>query len=593
MERSLATHLTTMAMALLLALAAGAAHGAADPAKVLRIAVFDIETLDPHRINDDPSSQVAAAIFEGLYEPAYLGTPVGLAPVTATAMPEITEDGRVWTMHVQPGIRFTDDPAFGGKPRELIAEDVVYSMKRALDPTLKRGGNAVVTDVVVGARALVEAAEKAGHFDYDRPIEGLRALDRYTVQIRLLRANYPVIESFLTTQAVAREVIAAANGDARTRPVGTGPYKLREWLPGSKVVLESNPDYRTLAFPTSNDPRDAALVKSMQDVALPAIGVVEIHVIDEELTRALQFDRGALDYVVLTGVAGARAVNGEALKSEYAARGVTRRAYPEPYVASMFFNMNDAVVGGIDLPHIALRRALSLAIDRQAWADVVYAGQGGAANQVVPPSVAGHIAALPKAEHDPALANALLDKMGYASRDAQGFRLAPGAKPLTITVTLRNAPTTREEQTLIRKNLEAIGLRADFRVTRFQEVLKEAESGQFQITVFVIGGLPNAYGVTSQFYSRSPPTVNPSRFAMPRFDQAFESYVGSGDPATQSEAVAVMTALLSYYAPFIPLVFRTESELVQPWLKGFAPPVFTTYYKYLDIDLARQRAMSR
>ena len=40
----------------------------------------------------------------------------------------------------------------------------------------------------------------------------------------------------------------------------------------------------------------------------------------------------------------------------------------------------------------------------------------------------------------------------------------------------------------------------------------------------------------------------------------------------------------------IPLVFRTESELVQPWLKGFAPPVFTTYYKYLDIDLDKQRA---
>ena len=73
------------------------------------------------------------------------------------------------------------------------------------------------------------------------------------------------------------------------------------------MVLEANPNYRTISFPSSNDPRDAELVRSMKGVELPQIGVIEISVIDEELTRVLQFERGKLDYVVLTGVAGARA----------------------------------------------------------------------------------------------------------------------------------------------------------------------------------------------------------------------------------------------------------------------------------------------
>jgi ABC-type transport system substrate-binding protein len=171
--------------------------------------------------------------------------------------------------------------------------------------------------------------------------------------------------------------------------------------------------------------------------------------------------------------------------------------------------------------------------------------------------------------------------------------MMPDGKPLSITVSLRIAPATRDQQTLLKKNMDAIGIRLNFKVTMFQELLKESAAGAYQVNAYVMGGLPTAYGVTVQFYSRSPTTVNATRFSMPRFDQAFESYIGGGDDAAQAASVAAMNALLQYYVPTIPLVFRTESELVQPWLKGFAPPVFTSYFKYLDIDLDAQRAASR
>ena len=232
--------------ALALVLLAGGAVAAADPNKVLRVASPDIETLDPHQYNDSPSFNVISAIFEGLYEYDYLVSPAKLNPVGAAALPEITDGGKTWTIRVKPGIRFTDDPAFRGKPREVTADDWVYSLKRWLNPNLRRGGDPIVADLIDGARLVVDAARKGGAFDYDKPIAGLRALDRYTVQLKLKEPNYPNIEQFLTTCAVAREVVDAAAGDIRARPVGTGPYRLREWKRGSRVVLDANPAYRSV-----------------------------------------------------------------------------------------------------------------------------------------------------------------------------------------------------------------------------------------------------------------------------------------------------------------------------------------------------------
>jgi oligopeptide transport system substrate-binding protein len=563
---------------------------AADPAKVLRLAIFDIETLDPQQINDSPSSDVAAAIFEGLYESDYLATPAKLAPVCATSLPEVTDDGKTWTMHLQRGILFTDDAAFKGKPRELVADDIVYSMKRALDPNLKRGGSPTVADVVVGARAVVDAAVKPGaKFDYDRPIAGLRALDRYTVQIRLLKPNFPVIESFVTIGAVAREVVEAAGGDIRERAVGTGPYKLREWKQGSRIVLEANPKYRPLTFPQSTNPADADLVRSMRGVTLPQVGVIELNVIEEEVTRLLQFDRGKLDYIVLTAaVANNQLTNGK-LKPEYIARGATRRVYAEPYLFGLYFNIKDPVVGGMNNERIALRRAMALALDLDNLIEVAYAGQALPANQLVPPGVTGHDPSLPKPVHDPALANALLDRFGYARKDAKGYRLGQDGKPLAITLSLRSGGLSREMQTLVKKNMDAIGIRMEFKLAPFQEMIKDTQAGKFQMASTGYGGLPSGYAELVQLWGESPLPVNITSFRNADYDHAFEAFLGSGDAAGQMTQSRKMSEIVKAYVPLIPMIFRLENDFVQPWLKGFAPQVFNTYWKYLDIDLAMQK----
>jgi len=355
------------ALAALLCAAALATAHAADPAKVLRIAQFDIDTLDPQQYSDDPSFQVVIALFEPLYEIDYLSPTPKLSPLTASAMPEITDDGRVWTMRLKRGILFNDDPAFKGKPRELTADDFVYSYKRWLDPNLRRAGQPVLTDLIVGARPVVEAAKKTGRMDLDAPIEGLRALDRYTVQIRLSAPNYPSVRDLLVfVGAAAREVVDAANGDIRARPVGTGPWRLKEWKRGSRIVLEANPHYREAYFPASDRKDDAEIERVMKGKRVPICGTVEINIIDEDLTRLLLFEQGGLDFVQLRNEIATRLLADGKLKPEYAAKGITRQVIAEPFLFAMYFNMKDPVVGGLGTDRIALRRAIAFGWDTES-----------------------------------------------------------------------------------------------------------------------------------------------------------------------------------------------------------------------------------
>jgi ABC-type transport system substrate-binding protein len=160
-------------------------------------------------------------------------------------MPEASADFRTWTVRLQPGILFTDDPAFGGRPRELTAADYAYSLRRLADPAIRSPGWSTAEQI--GIRGLAarrrESLERRQAFDYERPLEGLQVLDRYTLQFRL-DAGRPRFAQWLAsaaTAAVAREVIEAHGELSMQHPVGTGPFRLAEWRRASRIVLERNP----------------------------------------------------------------------------------------------------------------------------------------------------------------------------------------------------------------------------------------------------------------------------------------------------------------------------------------------------------------
>ena len=566
--------------------------------KVLRVASPDITSLDPQQGTDLYSTRVASAIFEGLYQYDYLATPTKIVPNTAAAMPAISTDGRRWTIRVQKGIRFTDDPAFHGKPRELVAADYVYALERWIDPNLKGGGDPQLSDLLVGARAVVDAARKPGaKFDYDARIEGLRAVDRYTLQLELNRSDYTLLERLasLPSYAVAREAIEAAGNDVMTHPVGTGPYRLVEWKRGSRVVLEMNPQYRTIAFPDSADASNRALVQSMKGAKLPAIGRIEVNIIEELLPELLAFDRGDLDYISLGGQTVERALVDGKLRPEYAARGIQHVRFTVPALIYTYFNMEDPIVGGYTPERVALRRAIGMGFDTPSFIRVLYAGQALPANQLLPPGVVGHDDALAgKSSYDPAGARALLDRFGYKDRDGDGFRETPDGTPLLLTQNSLPDSWSREADTLWIRSMQAIGVRMQINTAPFADLLKQSLAGQLQMFNLGIRALDSSgYQILQTLWGESPADTNRSRFRLAAYDRAYETFVRTAPGAQRNALVRTMSDLVQAYAPLAFQVYPVGNFVLQPWVKGFKQSPFGFSWKYLDIDLSKRSGTGR
>jgi ABC-type transport system substrate-binding protein len=298
---------------------------AADPAKVLRVAFEQDPTgFDPQAATDTYSGWICRAIFEPLLEYDYLKRPYALKPLTAQALPEIRDGGRTFVFKIKPGIYFTPDPAFKGKPRELVADDYVYSWKRLIDPRMRSFWSIYLDGKLIGADELVAAALRNGKFDYDARLEGLQALDRYTLQVKLKEPDYLLIERMTTVPlaAVAREIVEAygtpQNGWTMDHPVGTGPFTLKEWRRGSKIVLAANPGYRDERFPSAFAASDSASVRANAGKRLPLVGQVEVNVMEEGNPRLLALSGRQIEYLWVPYNLVDRVLENGALKAEYA-----------------------------------------------------------------------------------------------------------------------------------------------------------------------------------------------------------------------------------------------------------------------------------
>lgn len=593
--KPLGSRMLVAACAVLAVALACATASAADMRKVLRIASPDITSLDPQQGTDLYSTRVASAIFEGLYEFEYLSAGSKVVPCTAASMPVITDDGRIWTISLRHGIRFSDDPAFKGKPRELVAGDYVYSIKRSIDPNLRGGGDPALADLIVGARPVVDAASKPGaHFDYDAPMAGLRALDRYTLQIRLTRADYTLQERLagLTMMAVAREVVEAQGANIMSHPVGTGPYVLKEWRRASRVVLEANPHYRKVLFPENADAPQLDLVKSMRGKTLPQIGRIVISIIEESQPEILAFSQGDLDYVALGGDDMRRVMENGKLRPDLAKAGVRHLRFGAPWITFTYFNLDDPTVGGYSKPQIALRRAIGMGFDVDEMIRVLFAGNALPANQLLPPGVSGFDPALPpKSIYDPAGARALLDHFGFKDRDGDGYRETPDGRPLTVVRGTLPESWYREADTLWKKNMDAIGIRMQVQQQTFAELLNLSRAGKLPMFNLGYRSLePSGYQILQTLWSKSPRDTNPSQFHNAEYDAAYEQFLRTPSGPERVVLARRMSDISQAYMPMILHTFGVGNVLEYPWVEGYWPSPFGFSWKFLDIDVAKRDA---
>ena len=586
--------LVLLRFAALLALAAILATSA-HAQRALRVAFPIAENgFDPQAIYDEYSAKVCNVIFDPLYTYDYFARPAKLVPNTADGMPQVSDGGRTFTIRVRPGIYFAAHPAFGGKRRELTAEDYVFSIKRIFDPKIRSYYLYVFENRLIGLDVPLEQARKTGKFDYDAPIEGLKALDRYTLRIRMKDPDFavPYWLATVVTAAVAKEVVVA-KGDASGRvmedPVGTGPYKLGEWRRSQKIVLDANPDFRDVRYPTpppGSTSEDLETAKGLAGRKLPLVPRVEISIIEESQPRLLAFRGRELDFVDVPATLATTVLDGNKLKPELAAMGVRLQRQVEPSLGFFFFNLEDPLVGGYTPEKVALRRAIVMAQDRKERVRVIANGQAELATQMIPPPVPGHSAALAlKDPYDPAAARALLDRFGYKDRDGDGFRETPQGKPLVLVKGAVPTASERAANELWKRNLEAIGLRTEFFVEKWPELNKRSEAGQLMIWDLAwIAGSPDADNFYSPLYSKNIGLSNDARLKSAEYDKAYEAMRALPEGPERAVHYRKMNEIVAAYAPWILDLYQIQNRLVQPSLKGHKlHPFLRDRYQYFDV----------
>ncbi len=453
LRRAAVAALCAVSAGLCMATAPATAEG--QPQKVLRYAFLIAETtFDPPQITDLYSRTVAASIFDAPFETAFLSRPARMRTNTAAAMPEISADFKTFTIRIQPGIYFADDPAFKAVRRELIAEDYVYALKRHYDPRWKSGNLYIFENAqILGLSELRKKLVAAGKpFDYDAPVEGLRTLDRYTFQIKLAVATPRFMLNFADgslTGAVAREVVEAYGDKVGEHPVGTGPYRLTQWKRSSRIVLSRNPTYRERFYdeqPPANDARLQKVARDFKGKRLPMIDQVVISIIEEPQPRWLSFlneEQDLLDQ--LPAEFANSAIPNNKLAPNLAKRGIQMVRYPRADVAVSYFGMENPVVGGYEPHKVALRRAMSLGVDLDREIRLVRRGQAIPAQGPIGPEVWGYDPAYKSemSEYNLPKAKALLDIHGYVDRDGDGWRAAARRSPARGRSLPRSGATTR------------------------------------------------------------------------------------------------------------------------------------------------------
>ncbi len=556
-----ASRLAAVAAGLLAGAACLPAQALADPHKLLRVELRAAEaSLDPALASD----VFGLALIEAIYEPPlvydYLARPVALQPGLLLRLPTTPDGGLHWQLELRSGLHFAPDPLFGAAgTREITAEDLRFSLQRLADPALHSPSAWLMTE----------------------HIAALRVEDAHHLQITLQHPepDFPRWLALPAASVVAREAAAAAGG-VDAHPVGSGPYRLSERVRGAHYTLLANPAYRPRRWDFNSEDADLqSLVRTMQGRPVPAIGRIEVAVIEEPQSAWLTFRRGDLDLLWLQDLLAPKVL------PELPA-GVRLDRITNPVLNYFLFNLRDPEFGGMQPERIALRRAVLMALDDQAFVREVRASQARVVAWPVPPGLPDQRPDYQGAlGYDLATARALLDQAGF-QRGPDGARRWPDGRPLQLRVSTRANAMGRSEEEFVRRSLLALGLRMRAERPPVAEFIKSARACQlgFARADWFADG-PDG----EEFFALlSPARIGVSNYSCyqdPDFTADFARAQAARDPELRRAGWARLARRAEFAGAWKPSHSSYRNVLVQSRVHGFhSHPFLWSAWQYLDVD---------
>ncbi len=517
------------AAALLLGCAACAQAGSVTSPDVIRMEVAsDPPGLNPLVVDNAGVSFLAPLIHGYLMRDDGRGRLIpDLAEVVPTlANGGISRDGLTVTYHLRRDARWHDGVAFD-------AGDVVFSFGAAMNPR-----NTV--------------PDRTG-FDHVRSV---RALDPHTVRVRLTRPFSPFVPSCFTMAANDPYPLLPAhllrgkpdlNRDPyNAAPVGLGPYTVRSWDRGSRIVLVANRGYFRGA---------------------PAIARIEVAIVPDPNTVATLWKGGSLDLVIARNTLGRQFL--DALRTRRDARVVLQ---PHNEFDFLMFNLAHP-----PLDDARVRRALAMGIDRrrimrdlngELWID-------GESDRL--PGEFAYDAALRQPRYDPTAAARLLDAAGWI-RAADGTRRKNGKLLALDFVATTESKTTGRFGLFVQQDLRGLGVAVELRSYNYNQIwATRAQNGIFQTGRFDLafsGWQPNDVADHSYLFrcdTRPPNGDNMGGICDPVIERAAREELSATDPAREAAGDRAIARRLVEQTDVLFLGFNQEAVVYRDGLEGISP----------------------
>jgi oligopeptide transport system substrate-binding protein len=469
----------------------------------------DPSSLDPARIVDSYGVSVANQIFDGLVE---FDSHLNVVPALAQAW-SASRDGLVWTFHLRKGVQFHNG-------REMNAEDVVYSLSRMLDPAVG-SPNSSLLDNVKGAAEFRDGTTKV--------LEGIKAIDRYTVEVSLSEPFVPFISilGMAHTSIVPRDEVERLGPDFGTAPVGTGPFRLVRWVRGQEILLETNEHYFG---------------------GRPALDRVRFIIFPGHTTGDMlrAFVQGELEESPLTPD-----------RQKEFLEGATYKVIRKPTLSLLFLGFN---LDRRPFQQREVRQAFNYAIDKIRLNQEVRVGRYVVARGILPPGMPGYSPEVQGYDYDPVRAKTLLAEAGYPG----GKNLTPGMLSTPV-----KSVEVQAEYRFIQQHLAALGVQVDLQQFNDWPTFREAlEHGDVQLFRYAWrADYPDPDNFLYPLF-HSAGQRNYYRYHNPAVDKLLDDARGETDDLRRVKLYREAEQLILQDAPGIMLLHYTYESVFQPYVEG-------------------------
>lgn len=407
-------------------------------------------------------------------------------------------------------------------------------------------------DVLFGFQTIVNPNTPTAYAEDFRQVKKAEALDDYTFRVTYEKPFAPALSSWGNLVVLPRHLLEGKDitkSELARRPIGTGPYRFREWISRDRVILEANPDYFE---------------------GRPYLDRYVVRVIPDLATMFLELKAGGLDLMGLTPIQYKRQTGDSFFQENFRKYRYLANAY-----TYLGYNLLEP-----KFQDRRVRQALSYAIDKEEIIKVVLLGLGVAATGPYKPGLWFYNPDVKKYPHDPARALALLKEAGWEDRDGDGI-LDKNGQPFEFTVITNEGNSLRHRTAvIIQERLKKIGIRMKIRVIEWSAFINEfIDKKNFEATIlgWTTGFEPDQYDIWHSSKTGKK-ELNFISYKNAEVDELLEAGRRTFDPEKRKAIYRRFQEILAEEQPYTFLYVPEALPIVHARIHGIEPsPLGITY----------------